>query len=173
MITLVIGGARSGKSRQAQLACGSRDAVFIATGCGDGDPEMARRIAKHRASRPSTWTTVEEPLDVAGAVGRAGPECTVVIVDCVTLWMSNLMWAHRTLDDDALEEAVLRAVDELIMRGQGRDLIIVSNEVGTSVVPDTPLGRRFRDLQGLANQRIAEAAERVFFMVAGIAITVK
>jgi adenosylcobinamide kinase/adenosylcobinamide-phosphate guanylyltransferase len=167
---LLLGGARSGKSRyaveQAQVIGGSAAVVATARAV-DGD--MAARIARHRAERPARWATLEEPLDVAAACRRAARSHDLVIVDCVTVWVSNLM---ERGDDDTL---VLAAVDDLakLLRERLVSIILVSNEVGQGVHPPTELGRRFRDLLGLVNQRLAAAADRVTLMVAALPLAVK
>ena len=167
---LLLGGARSGKSRHAlELAFrhGGRVAFVATARALDGD--MATRIAGHRAERPARWTTVEEPLDVAAACRRAAATHDLVVLDCVTVWVGNLM---ERGDDDA---TVLAAADELakLQREQLVSMLIVSNEVGEGVHPSTALGRRFRDLLGAVNQRLASAADRVTLMVAGLPMTVK
>lgn len=175
MLTLILGGARSGKSRYAQALCQAASHVsYIATArCHAPDEEMARRIARHRADRPPTWVTVEEPLEVARAVREAQPADALVLVDCVTVWLANLGWEHRTLVDGEPERLILERVDELARTARGREVIAVSNEVGSGIVPDNPLGRSFRDLQGLANQLLAREAGRVFLVVAGLPLTIK
>jgi adenosylcobinamide kinase/adenosylcobinamide-phosphate guanylyltransferase len=167
---LLLGGARSGKSRhaveQAQVIGGSAAVVATARAL-DGD--MAARIARHRAERPARWATFEEPHDVPAACRRAARSHDVVVVDCITVWVSNLM---ERGDDDAL---VLAAVDGLakLLRERLVSVILVSNEVGQDVHPPTELGRRFRDLLGLVNQRLAAAADRVTLMVAALPLIVK
>ena len=166
---LVLGGARSGKSRYAveQAAQSGGRVAFLATARAlDGD--MASRIARHRAERPAGWTTLEEPQDIVAACRRAAAH-DLVIVDCVTVWVANLM---ERGDDDT---AVLAAADDLakLQREHLLSLLIVSNEVGEGVHPSTELGRRFRDLLGFVNQRLASAADRVTLMVAGLPMTVK
>ena len=167
---LVLGGARSGKSRHAleQARLAGTSVAFLATARAlDGD--MATRIGRHRAERPARWTTIEEPYEVPAASRRAARSHDLVFVDCVTVWVSNLM---ERGDDDAL---VLAAVDDLakLLRERLVSVILVSNEVGEGVHPPTELGRRFRDLLGLANQRLAAAADRVTLMVAGLPLTAK
>jgi adenosyl cobinamide kinase/adenosyl cobinamide phosphate guanylyltransferase len=166
---LVLGGARSGKSRYAlEQAARSRGRVaFLATARAlDGD--MAARIARHRAERPPRWTTLEEPQEVVAACRRAAATHDLVVVDCATVWVANLM---ERGDDDA---AVLAAADGLatLQRARAVSLVIVSNEVGAGVHPPTELGRRFRDLLGVVNQRLASAADRVTLMVAGLPMNV-
>ena len=167
---LVLGGARSGKSRYAveQAAQSGGRVAFLATARAlDGD--MASRIARHRAERPARWSTLEEPQDIVAACRRAAAAHDLIIVDCATVWVANLM---ERGDDDT---AVLAAADELakLQREHLLSLLIVSNEVGEGVHPATELGRRFRDLLGFVNQRLASAADRVTLMVAGLPMTVK
>lgn len=162
-LVLVTGGARSGKSRFAlDLAreAGGRLA-FLAT-ARPGDPEMEARIARHRAERGDGWLLVEEPNDPAGALSTLGAEA--VVLDCLTLWVSNRM--EMRTDEEILEEDVPR-----LLGAAGRFqnvLVVVTNEVGLGVVPATPLGRRFRDIAGLVNQRFAGEAEEVHVLWAGI-----
>lgn len=168
---LILGGARSGKSRYALAAArgaaGPRT-VFLAT-AQSSDPDMASRIASHRRERPSAWRTVEEPFDLVGACRRLLAEADLIVVDCLTLWVSN-----RLLRGD--EDLVLLSdIDDLtrFLSEHPLSCVIVSNEVGEGVHPTTPIGRRFRDTLGLVNQRVAEAADLVTLMVAGIPIRVK
>jgi len=165
-LTLVLGGARSGKSRYAlDLAMASKSPwVYIAT-AEALDEEMRTRITEHRQARGQDWSTIEAPIDLAAALTSA-PTSAPVVVDCLTLWLSNLMIGHHDIDEATINfEAAL-----------GRRLaqtILVSNEVGLGVVPETQLGRAFRDRAGSLHQRIAAKAERVVCMVAGIPMTVK
>jgi adenosylcobinamide kinase/adenosylcobinamide-phosphate guanylyltransferase len=180
MLTLILGGARSGKSRYAQTLCGrSGRVVYIATARADeaaADHEMRERVARHRADRPANWTTVEEPLDLPRAV-REAPVEAVLLIDCVTLWVSNLMWEYRGQTTAAQEGLILALVDDLILasrRPEGAgEIIIVSNEVGGGLAPELPVGRAFRDLQGFANQRLARASDKVVFIVAGLPLPLK
>ena len=165
----VVGGARSGKSRFALASqpSGAR-VVFVATAqAGDGD--MAARIARHRAERPPHWHTLEEPYDLVSRLRAACEQAEGVIVDCLTLWVSNLM-----LRGDA-DEWIVKQGDELaaLLALRAADVTLVSNEVGEGVHPSTEDGRRFRDLLGTVNQRVAAAADRVVLMVAGLPLTVK
>ncbi len=167
---LVLGGARSGKSRYAveQAAQSGSRVAFLATARAlDGD--MAARIARHRAERPARWTTLEESEDLAAACRRAATAHDLILVDCATVWVANLM---ERGDDDA---AVLAAAEDLakLQRERVVSLLIVTNEVGEGVHPSTELGRRYRDLLGSVNQRLAAAADRVTLMVAGLPMTVK
>lgn len=163
----VIGGARSGKSRHAQrMAEASGDAlVFIATAQAFDD-EMRDRIDRHRADRDARWRTVEAPIELAEAISREDREGAVILVDCLTLWASNLLLCGG----DA--EPQIAALIEAIARPRGR-IILVANEVGLGIVPDNALARAFRDLAGTINQRVAAACDRVDLIVAGIALTAK
>jgi adenosylcobinamide kinase/adenosylcobinamide-phosphate guanylyltransferase len=173
MLTLVLGGARSGKSRYAQTLCNGRPTVYLATARAAGDPEMERRIDRHRRDRPASWTTVEEPEDVVSAVVHARPADAPVIVDCITVWISNLLWKHRDATVPDQQRAVLRAAQELADAGRPRTVIAVSNEVGGGTVPDHPVARTFRDVHGLANQLLAREAGRVVLVVAGLPVVLK
>jgi adenosylcobinamide kinase/adenosylcobinamide-phosphate guanylyltransferase len=187
MLTLVLGGARSGKSRYAQSLCASSSRViYIATartGGGADDYEMRERIARHRADRPAEWQTVEEPLDLSRAALEAPVEATLLI-DCATLWVSNLMWEFREKPGAEQERLILAGVDELIeavrrraekaiATGTAGEVVIVSNDVGGGLVPERPVARAFRDLQGFANQRLAQAADTVVFIIAGLPLRLK
>ena len=133
-----------------------------------GDADMAARIARHRAERPAHWRTVEEPYDVVPRLRGCGADADCIVVDCLTLWVSNLM-----LRGDA-DEWVVKQVEELAaLLPLAADVTLVSNEVGEGVHPPTAEGRRFRDLLGTVNQRVAAAADRVVLMVAGIPLVVK
>jgi adenosylcobinamide kinase/adenosylcobinamide-phosphate guanylyltransferase len=171
MLTLVLGGARSGKSRHAQsLASAAGGPVsFVATAVSE-DPEMAQRIARHRADRPSHWTTIEAPLHLAAAVRAAEG---LVLVDCATIWLSNLLFEHRALDRGARETTILTEVETVAAVLREKESIVVSNEVGEGIVPESPVAREFRDLQGQANQILARAASRVVLVVAGIPLDLK
>lgn len=176
MLTLVIGGARSGKSRFAQALCAERQrqpVVFVATAPSAGDPEMAERIRRHQAGRPAGWTTIEAPLELVSAVRSAAPQDAVVLVDCVTLWLSNLLFRHRELDRDAREPRILAEVEALAGALGERESVAVTNEVGMGIVPESAVAREFRDLQGRSNQILAETARRVVLMVAGLPMTLK
>lgn len=165
-VALVLGGARSGKSAYAErLAEAAGAPVYLATGQA-GDAEMAARIAAHRARRGAGWTTVEEPLDLVGALGASARPGRAVLVDCLTLWLANLM--HDGRDPDA-ETARLAAA----LPGLAGPAVLVGNEVGLGIVPDNALARRFRDAAGRLNQAVAAAADRVVFVAAGLPLTLK
>jgi adenosylcobinamide kinase/adenosylcobinamide-phosphate guanylyltransferase len=167
---LILGGARSGKSRFAVAAHASaRRVAFVATAQAR-DGELAARIARHRAERPPQWTTVEEPYDLAAALARlAGERLDAVIVDCLTVWAGNRL-LRGDADDSTLAEAERLAA---VIARRAWDLTVITNEVGEGVHPSTAEGLRFRDLLGLVNQRIAAACDRVTLMVAGVPLTIK
>jgi adenosylcobinamide kinase/adenosylcobinamide-phosphate guanylyltransferase len=165
-LALVIGGARSGKSCLAErlavaTAC---PRVLIAT-AEAGDDEMAARIARHRADRGAGWTVIEEPVDVAGALARV-PGGVVTVIDCATLWLTNLMISGR--DPGAGADGLIRALG-----GTAGPVIVVSNEVGLGIVPDNALARAFRDEQGRLNRRLAGAADLVVGVMAGLPFALK
>jgi adenosylcobinamide kinase/adenosylcobinamide-phosphate guanylyltransferase len=160
MIELILGGARSGKSRLAeQRAVASGLAVTYVATAEAGDAEMAQRIAHHRASRPAAWRTLEEPLQLAAALTRAAAPERCLLVDCLTLWLSNALLGQQEGEIDKL----LAALPHL----PGR-IILVSNEVGWGIVPGNALARRFCDEQGRLNQRAAALADTVTLVVAGL-----
>lgn len=166
-LTLVLGGARSGKSRHAEaltLAAGASP-IYLATGEA-GDAEMTARIARHKARRGTQWRTIEEPLDLAGVLSREAVAGSVVLVDCLTLWLGNLMGSGRNIEVEF--EALLSVLPE-----RKAPLILVSNEVGQGIVPDNQMARDFRDHAGTLHQEIAAVADRVDFVTAGIAHRLK
>ncbi len=174
-ITLILGGARSGKSFFAEQIGRETDGpvLFIATATA-GDEEMAERIRSHRASRPAEWQTLELPLEVGRSL--AAPLPNLVIVDCITLLVNNVLFSLP--EGTAAAELMLKLqgeIDELIeaQTRLGGRWLLVSNEVGLGLVPPYPLGRVYRDALGWANQRLARAAKRVIFMVAGIPTVIK
>jgi adenosyl cobinamide kinase/adenosyl cobinamide phosphate guanylyltransferase len=165
MLTVLTGGARSGKSSLA-VEIGRRhegDVVFVAT-CPTNDADLATRIAAHRSERPD-WPTLEEPLDIVGALEQAGA-ATLVIVDCLTLWVSNSMW-HGRADRDIEHHAASFAAAAADRPG---DVVVVTNEVGLGVHPETTLGRRYRDVLGRVNQIAVSRADRALLLVAGRAV---
>ena len=173
MLTLVLGGARSGKSRYAQALIGEREAIYIATARRTRDREMLGRIDRHRADRPSSWLTIEESEFVPRAVRTAVPAGAPVLVECVTLWLSNLFERESHTPARRQQDILLAAVRELADVSRSREVIVVSNEVGGGIVPSTRSGRRFRDLQGWANQILAAEAHSVVLVVAGLALVLK
>jgi adenosylcobinamide kinase/adenosylcobinamide-phosphate guanylyltransferase len=164
-LTLVLGGARSGKSRYAEslIAALPPPWLYVAT-AEAGDEEMTARINAHRARRGLDWRTIEAPRHLVAALQNGGT--IPVLVDCLTLWLTNLMLADIDIEAETahLERALAAAV---------APLVLVANEVGSGIVPDHPLGRKFRDLQGILNQRIAARADRVVLMVAGLPVALK
>ncbi len=167
MITVLLGGARSGKSALAEeLGRRHGGPVVVVATCPriPGDPELALRIERHRAQRPDSWTTVEEEVDLAGAVVAADDRFTVV--DCLTLWVNNLL--HHGHDDTAVLDASERALAAATAR-RG-DTVVVTNEVGLGIVPANDLARSYRDLLGGVNRQWVAAADRALFLVAGRAL---
>jgi adenosylcobinamide kinase/adenosylcobinamide-phosphate guanylyltransferase len=173
MLTLVLGGARSGKSRYARSLIGARQAIYIATARRSRDREMVARIDRHRADRPGSWITIEAPESVPHAVRHAAPLDAPVILECVTLWLSNLFERESHTPPRRQQEILMAAVRDLADASQLREVIAVSNEVGAGIVPTTRVGRRFRDLQGWANQILADEADSVTLVVAGLPLRLK
>jgi adenosylcobinamide kinase / adenosylcobinamide-phosphate guanylyltransferase len=165
-ITLVLGGARSGKSRYAERLIQALPAPWLYVATAEAaDAEMAERIAAHRARRGDGWRTVEAPQHLGPALATS-PLHAPLLVDCMTLWLSNRMLAQADIEREMGELAAA------LERRTGT-LVLVSNEVGSGIVPENPLARRFRDLQGRLNQRLAARADRVVLLVAGIPLAVK
>lgn len=185
-ITLVLGGARSGKSAWAEeLATGSgRPVLYVATATM-GDDEMTQRIAAHRARRPAGWHTLESQVNVADAVRTTARPGETVLVDCLTLWVSNVILNEIGHEPDAdvlplsewtaIEAKLLTEIDALIADARERDivLLLVSNEVGMGLVPPYPLGRHYRDILGRVNQVVARTAEAVVLMIAGLPVDLR
>ena len=188
-LILILGGARSGKSAFAErlAASSGRSVAFIATATASDD-EMRARIARHRASRPKDWHTLEEPLDLARAARQASELADVLLLDCITLWLGNILLqesGHPEKDNEAelhtasklVDERALKEIEALLAMikslAPGKTLIAITNEVGLGIVPAYPLGRLYRDTLGYVNQRLAQAADRVYLMVAGIAVDIK
>ena len=178
-LILITGGARSGKSAFAErLAMHGKRALFVAT-AEALDDDMARRIAAHKRSRPQDWDTLEEPRELAGAIRERlhdrPRDYDTVIVDCLTLWVSNLLLAHEN-DADA-ERRILAAAQELLdVRASddgNRRWIFVTNEVGLGIVPSSSLGRAYRDALGRVNSLVASRADKVYLMAAGLALDLK
>lgn len=176
-LILITGGARSGKSGFAErLAMQGKRVLFVAT-AEALDDEMARRIAAHRSSRPPEWDTLEEPRSLPDAICRkaAGTESAydTIIVDCLTIWVSNLLLLHEGNTD--AESRILEAAENLldVRRSSDARWIVVSNEVGQGVVPSSPLGRAYRDALGRVNSLVASHADKVYLMAAGLALDLK
>ncbi|MGZ3309793.1 MAG: bifunctional adenosylcobinamide kinase/adenosylcobinamide-phosphate guanylyltransferase [Xanthobacteraceae bacterium] len=164
-LTLVLGGARSGKSRYAESLVTALPPPWLYVATAEArDSEMVARVAAHQARRGPSWTTIETPRNVAETLGTHAD--TPTLVDCLTLWLSNVMLADADVD------AEIEQLDEALARAAA-PIVLVANEVGFGIVPDSALGRRFRDLQGLLNQRIAARADRVVLVVAGLPLTLK
>lgn len=170
-MTLITGGARSGKSRLAvEVAAGhGENRVFVAT-ARVTDPEMKSRIEAHRAERGPAWETYEEPLRPGALLGSLKSETDVAVVDCITLLISNLM-----IETTYTDAEIMTAVEDLVAAARECrfPVIMVSNEAGMGIVPVEPAARRFRDLTGLANQKLAQAADDVFWVMAGIPLCLK
>jgi adenosylcobinamide kinase/adenosylcobinamide-phosphate guanylyltransferase len=176
-LTLILGGARSGKSALAQKLAAERPraVLYVATATA-GDEEMAARIAAHRAERPAHWRTLEAPAQVGNAICAAAADAEVVLVDCLTLLANNVIGAlPETTPAEAAEAALAAEVEQLLAayRAGAAEWLVVSNEVGLGLVPPYPLGRTYRDALGRANQRLAAEADQVLFMVAGLPLILK
>jgi adenosylcobinamide kinase/adenosylcobinamide-phosphate guanylyltransferase len=178
-LTLILGGARSGKSAYAEkLAAQHQGSVLYVATAQAWDDDMAHRIAVHQAQRPSHWRTLEAPVQVGQAI-LAAPPAEVVLIDCLTLLASNVIAPLDTADQTVADQALNTEIDALceaiitVATTRTTHWIMVSNEVGLGIVPAYPLGRLYRDALGRANQRLAAMADHVFFMVAGLPLTVK
>ncbi|HZD31073.1 MAG TPA: bifunctional adenosylcobinamide kinase/adenosylcobinamide-phosphate guanylyltransferase [Candidatus Angelobacter sp.] len=166
----MLGGVRSGKSRYAQqLAAVGERVAFIATAEGLDD-DMRQRIARHREDRPASWTTIEAPLALEDALLQCGSDFDTILVDCLTVWTANLM-QRAASGGDAPQAHAERLVQ--ILHRIPASVILVSNEVGSGIVPDNELGRSYRDLLGLVNQRVAAGSDEVILLVAGCPLFVK
>ncbi len=166
--TFILGGARSGKSSYA-LTLGesiSEDRVFVAT-AQPFDEGMRERIDRHQSERDASWRTIEEFVDIWNPIENECVEDRVVVVDCLTLWLNNVMLFERNVEADVSRLVACLTADI------EADLVLVSNEIGLGLVPDTELGREFRDQHGRMNQAVAEVCDRVLFMVAGLPMVVK
>jgi adenosylcobinamide kinase/adenosylcobinamide-phosphate guanylyltransferase len=169
-VTLILGGVRSGKSRYAQaLAARANDVVFLATAeaCDD---EMRAKIERHRRERPASWTTVEVPLELDAAITRYGSQHSFLLVDCLNTFLANVMMV-----ENSNEEAVFRRLDRVCssLASTSANVAVVSNEVGSGIVPAYPSGRQFRDFLGEFNQKIARISRNVVLMVAGYPLAIK
>lgn len=175
-LTLILGGARSGKSDYAEKLAAQmgRRVLYIAT-AEIGDDEMAQRVAVHRQARPADWQTLEAPRHVGAALAEIKTAPEALLLDCLTLLTSNILLAMENEPQPAIEAAVQAELDAILAAQAylGTPLIVVSNEVGLGLVPPYPLGRVYRDVLGRANQYLAARAQRVIFMVAGLPMIVK
>ena len=168
-ITFILGGARSGKSSYAlSVAKKYKKVAFIAT-CEALDNEMTKRIKLHKESRPKHWDTFEEPKDIEGTLKKLINKYDCIVIDCLTLFISNLFLSG--FNKDAIEKKISKLIAAL--KKINCRIILVSNEVGMGIVPDNKLGRDFRDLAGRVNQMVAKNADKVFFIVAGIPLKIK
>ena len=179
--TLITGGARSGKSRFAELlaAHAKRPVIYIAT-TQIWDEEMALRVKKHQQQRPSTWRLIEEPRNIRDTLIQLKDEDGVILLDCVTLWLTNLLLAGNLQNDNdlfnnELEPQILDMVKDVaqLAREIKPQVIFVSNEVGQGIVPEYPLARAYRDLAGRSNQILAHSADQVYMVVAGFPMEIK
>jgi adenosylcobinamide kinase/adenosylcobinamide-phosphate guanylyltransferase len=164
--TFVIGGARSGKSRYAEGLFEGRDNLIYVATAEERDSEMAQRVIEHQDRRGPAWSTIEEPVDLIGALDRAATRGAAILVDCLSLWLSNLMERERDV-----AEMSMGLVNWIIQAPV--PVVLVSNEVGLGIVPASQLGRAYRDAAGRLNQSVAAAAERVVFIAAGLPLTLK
>jgi adenosylcobinamide kinase/adenosylcobinamide-phosphate guanylyltransferase len=171
-VTLVLGGARSGKSRHAEKIIESTlgnelyiGAVYLATAQALDD-EMTERVAEHRRRRGPVWRTVEEPLDLVGALAANADPARPILVDCLTLWLNNIMMAGRDLDAET--QSLVAALQD-----HGGPVVLVSNEVGLGIVPDNAMAREFRDHAGRLNREVAAVADRALFVAAGLPLVLK
>jgi adenosylcobinamide kinase / adenosylcobinamide-phosphate guanylyltransferase len=181
LIVLITGGARSGKSRYAQEMAerSGKRVLFVATAQA-GDDEMRRRILAHQRSRPSSWRTLEAPFDVGRSITEKAADSEVILLDCITLLINNVIGPLLSADGTDIDEieadrAVTVEIDGLItcLKTAKADVLVVTNEVGLGLVPDNKLGRVYRDLLGKANQVLAAAADEVCFMVSGLPLKLK
>jgi adenosylcobinamide kinase/adenosylcobinamide-phosphate guanylyltransferase len=170
-IIFIIGGCRSGKSTYAMQTAEKVPAeqkIFIAT-CVPQDDEMKQRVARHQRERSQNWVTVEAPLDLPEAILQNNRKGDVILVDCLTLWVSNLL--IEIGDENKIEDTISQLIKAL--EKATCPIVLVSNEVGTGIVPENKLARQYRDIIGLVNQAVAKTASKVIWMVAGIPVTVK
>lgn len=168
-ITFVLGGARSGKSRFAiKLAGRAKSAAFIATGQGL-DAEMEERIAFHRRQRPKGWRTFEEPKDLSALIAKIGNKFDRIVIDCLTLWASNMLMGHAKEKKIGIE---MSGIMKRLKKAKAES-IVISNEIGLGIVPENKLARDFRDIAGRINQIAAEKADEVYFMVSGLPWRIK
>ena len=176
MLTLVLGGARSGKSSFAEKIAyfrGQDDVIYIAT-AEVRDEEMAQRVAAHKDSRPQQWTTIEEPVKVSQTLEKIEKN-QVVLLDCITVLISNLFMKYEKNSSDEKEKEVLREMEQIVnvARKNEISLIMVSNEVGLGVVPAYKMGREYRDIAGRVNQFLSQKVDEVYFTIAGLPLEIQ
>ena len=178
-LSLVLGGVRSGKSEFAEKLARQEDkpVLYVATGLAS-DPEMERRIQRHRESRPDSWGTLEAPMELADSleIALSGPNSPdVVLIDSLDSWIGNLLQEHEDKPGDVVDSLVEDSMGKMIKvcSQSPASVILVSSEVGLTLVPPFPLGRRFQDMLGLVNQKVAAAADRVYLVVAGVPVAIK
>jgi adenosylcobinamide kinase/adenosylcobinamide-phosphate guanylyltransferase len=168
---LIIGGARSGKSRYALdlvKAYPRGEKIFVAT-CVPRDDEMKERVERHRKERGAGWKTLEIPVHIADAITQNSQGAGLILIDCLTLWVSNLIFEIK--DEPAINHYLDRLIESI--RKSDSPVILVTNEVGCGIVPENPLARRFRDIAGRVNQQVASVCSKVFWMVAGIPVPIR
>jgi adenosyl cobinamide kinase/adenosyl cobinamide phosphate guanylyltransferase len=168
--TFITGGASSGKSAFALDMFGDReDVTFIATGVRT-DTDMEQRISAHRAQRPSSWETIEEPLDLISALKRADPTHEVVLIDCLTMWVSNLLHMEKRSAQQVIEEA-----EEVVslLKSLEKTVVVVSNELGMGIIPASDAGREFRKIAGEVNQLFARGCEAAYLVLSGLGLRLK
>lgn len=175
-LILVLGGTRSGKSHFAEQLVGrlNSQVIYVATASA-GDEEMSQRIAEHRARRPSSWQTVEETHQLAEVIEEYGQRENVILVDCLTMWLTNLMLDKNLSEPEIDLNFIMERVRSVVKAATSSEatVVLVANEVGLGMVPDYPLGRAYRDIAGHVNQYMADAADAVYFVVAGLALEIK
>jgi adenosylcobinamide kinase/adenosylcobinamide-phosphate guanylyltransferase len=169
-VVFVLGGVRSGKSRYAQDLAGRGQRVAIIATAEACDDDMAQRIARHRSERPANWTTFESPLALEDTLLECGNQFDTVLVDCLTVWTANIMQAEASDEARVLDHANRLAE---VLRRISASVILVSNEVGSGIHPNSEIGRVFRDLLGFVNQRVAAVADEVILLVAGCPLVIK
>ena len=172
-LILILGGARSGKSSLAERLAGQYESVLFVATAEPLDEDMERRIARHKNSRPRDWRTLEEPVDLASSLQAIDDQHEVCLIDCLTVWVSNLLLKMEDRAD--VEVAIVSEAERLldVYDRSPASWIVVSNEVGLGVVPPTSLGRRYRDALGRVNQIVAARADKAYFMAAGLALELK
>jgi len=169
-IIFITGGVRSGKSKYATTLAKNRasEVIFLATAIAK-DEEMKKRIEEHKKSRPDRWRTIEETKDISSILLDIQPPCELVIIDCLTFFVSNLLL--EGVNEETILQEIKKIVDTMLQVDY--TIIVVSNEVGGGIVPDNELGRKFRDIIGMANQIVAESAHEVYLIVSGIPVKLK